>query len=102
MIEPHPDVRALIELVIRRLGHEPVREISSEVDAAVIEPAADPRLEVSRALRDRGARLVFASIFPAEQEAIDLEPVAYLIKPFALRRLERVLEQALAVTSRRG
>jgi DNA-binding response OmpR family regulator len=39
---------------------------------------------------------VFTSIFPAEREALDLEPAAYFIKPFALQELEAALSAALA------
>jgi len=98
--EPHADVRALLEIVVARLGHEPVRYDGlapdlREVDAAVIEPGEGIGLELSRRLRGRDVPVVVASIFPPSAELLALEPVAYLIKPFPLYALERALASAL-------
>jgi CheY-like chemotaxis protein len=100
IVEPHPDVRALLELLVVRLGHEPilhdVRDPSTvEVDAAVIEPGERPGLAVARLLRAGGVPVVFVSIFPAEDDALELEPVAYLVKPFPVYALEQALGAAL-------
>jgi CheY-like chemotaxis protein len=101
IVEPHADIRSLFEHVVRRAGHEPVvAEINGagppEVDAAVIEPGDGRGLAVARALRARGLPVVFASIFPAESEMLELEPAAYFVKPFALAELEQALASALA------
>ena len=100
IVEPHADIRSLLELVINRLGHEPVvynggTEDPMNVDAAVIEPGEGPGISVARQLRPRGVEVVFISIFPAEQAALDLKPSAYLVKPFPLYALENALTAAL-------
>jgi DNA-binding response OmpR family regulator len=98
--EPHDDITALLELVVRRLGHEPVLCSDAAfdhigVDAAVIEPSEDLGMEVARLLRAQGVPVLFTSIYPAETAVLDLAPTAYLVKPFPLYALERALEQAL-------
>ena len=102
--EPHADTEALLRLVVERLGHEAVSyraggldEIDEidEVDAAVIEPGDADGLRLARRLREQGVPLLFTSIYPPATEAIALEPVAYLVKPFALYAIERALEIAL-------
>ena len=100
--EPHDDISALLELVVRRLGHEPVPYLGGmvehlAVDAAVIEPGGNDAFELARSLRARDVPVLFTSIYPAEREALDLEPSAYLVKPFPLYALERALERALSV-----
>jgi hypothetical protein len=42
--------------------------------------------------------VLFTSIYPPDAEALDLEPAAYLVKPFPLYALERALEAALSLT----
>jgi DNA-binding response OmpR family regulator len=101
IFEPHPDIRALLELVIRRLGHEPTlfEEGVSDpaaVEAAVIEPGEGVGMPLARELRRRDRPVIFASIFPADQELLALEPAAYLVKPFSLSELESALGRALA------
>lgn len=101
IVEPHADIRALLEHVVRRLGHEPVVADWHEdelpgVDAAVIEPGDPQGLPYARRLRELNLPVVFTSIFPAEPEALRLEPAAYFVKPFALIDLETALESALA------
>jgi DNA-binding response OmpR family regulator len=98
--EPHDDISALLELVVRRLGHEPVAYVGGEVDhleidAAVVEPGESSALQVARSLRGRNVPVLFTSIYPADAELLDLEPAAYLVKPFPLYALERALEAAL-------
>ena len=100
IVEPHADIRALLELVINRLGHEPVvynggSEEPTDIDAAVIEPGKGPGIAVARQLFPQGVKVVFISIFPAEQAALDLKPSAYLVKPFPLYALENALTAAL-------
>ena len=101
--EPHDDICALLELVVRRLGHEPVPYLGGSVehlrlDAAVIEPGEEAALKLAKGLRDREVPVLFTSIYPAESDVLALEPVAYLVKPFPLYALERALEAALALT----
>jgi len=100
IVEPHADIKALLEHVVRRLGHEAVHvddECSAcDVDAAVIEPGDHRGLPLARELRLLGRPVVFASIFPAEREVLELEPAAYFVKPFALTELATALSAALA------
>lgn len=88
---------------MRRLGHEPVAFVGGDVDhigvdAAVIEPGEASALAIARNLRSRNVPVLFTSIYPADPEVLQLEPAAYLVKPFPLYALERALEAALAVT----
>ncbi|HEX4680201.1 MAG TPA: hypothetical protein VH210_13465 [Gaiellaceae bacterium] len=104
--EPHDDISALLELVVRRLGHEPVAFLGGDVDhigvdAAVIEPGEASALQAARSLRARNVPVLFTSIYPPETEALELEPAAYLVKPFPLYALERALEAALSLTHAR-
>jgi DNA-binding response OmpR family regulator len=98
--EPHDDITALLELVVRRLGHDPV--VCSDpsvdhigVDAAVIEPGEEEGMRIAHALRAKGVPVLFTSIYPADDTTLALEPSSYLVKPFPLYALERALENAL-------
>jgi DNA-binding response OmpR family regulator len=98
--EPHDDISALLELVVRRLGHEPVVSISGNVEhlgvqAAVIEPGEEVGVRIARTLRAQDVPVLFTSIYPADADLLDLKPAAYLVKPFPLYALERALEAAL-------
>ena len=99
--EPHDDIRALLELVVRRLGHEPeaYRGRADEqlgVDVAVIEPGELDGVRLAENLRAQNVPVLFTSIYPATTELLELGPSAYLVKPFSLYTLERALTQALA------
>ncbi len=100
--EPHPDLRVLIEAVVRRTGNEPVGRgelIGEDAPAAMIlEPASVDDLAAAARLRRRLADLpiICASIFPPTDESCALGPVAHLIKPFRLRELEAAIVSALA------
>jgi hypothetical protein len=102
--EPHDDISALLELVVRRLGHEPIAFVGGDVDhigidAAVIEPGEASALEVAKSLRGRNVPVLFTSIYPPDADMLGLQPAAYLVKPFPLYALERALESALAVAA---
>ena len=99
--EPHDDISALLELVVRRLGHEPVPFCGAAVDhigvdAAVIEPGEADGLRLAQTLRAQNVPVLFTSIYPPDDNLLELRPSAYLVKPFPLYALERALEQALA------
>ena len=101
IFEPHGDIRTLLEIVVARLGHEPVVSDAhgddlTGVDAAVIDPGEGDGLVLARHLRRKGVPVVFTSIFPAGPETLDLAPTAYLVKPFALYSLEKALLAAVA------
>ena len=98
--EAHDDISALLELVVRRLGHDPVSytlgDAVAHVDAAVIEPGDPEALRLARVLRERDVPVLFTSIYPADDDVLELQPDAYLVKPFPLYALERALLTALA------
>lgn len=102
--EPHDDITALLELVVRRLGHDPVFSMAGSddhgpVDAAVIEPGEPVGMDLARSLRAQGVPVLFTSIYPADTEALELTPAAYLVKPFPLYALERALQSALVTVA---
>jgi DNA-binding response OmpR family regulator len=100
IVEPHVDIRSLLELVVRRLGHEPVVHTGGteppDIDVAVIEPGEGNGLPLARSLKTAGVPLIFTSIFPPDRELLELQPSAYLVKPFPLYALEAALAVALA------
>ena len=97
--EPDPEVRELLGLVVVRLGREPSAELNGtkDIDALLVEPA-DPT-SVEQALAVRAAcpdvPVVCLSIDPPTAGSRRLEPVAHILKPFALPELERALHAAL-------
>jgi DNA-binding response OmpR family regulator len=98
--EPHDDISALLEVVVRRLGHDAVVWRGNDSDlvgvaAAVVEPGEAEGIRVAKRLRSDDVPVLFASIFPADDEMLALEPRAYLVKPFPLYVLERALAEAL-------
>ena len=100
--EPHPDLRVLLEAVVRRAGHEPVGhgELTSDDAPAVmiLEPASADGLAAAAGLRCRleDLPIICASIYPPSDQSSALSPVAHLIKPFRLRELEAAIVSALA------
>jgi len=107
--EPNDDTYALLELVVRRLGHEPLRcdglleeSVLSELRSgmALIEPGMPGAFAVAERLHHEGVPLVFASIFPPDEDTVRLEPFAHLAKPFPLQLLQRALADALSQPGR--
>jgi CheY-like chemotaxis protein len=100
--EPHPDLRILLEAIVRRAGHEPVGhgELASDEAPAVmiLEPASAADLAAAARLRLRleDLPIICTSILPPSDETRALGPVAYLVKPFRLGELETALSAALA------
>jgi len=98
--EPHPEVRELLTRIVSRMGHEPVLEDAAlcEVEAIVLEPAHAPSVERAQAFRvaSHGAALICASIDPPNGGTRRLEPVAYLVKPFAQDKCVAMVERTLA------
>jgi len=103
--EPHPEVRGLLGHVVARLGHEPSFPQgeagqtfdADAVDILIIEPA-DPRaLAAAQILRlqREDVPIVCASIYPASSHTRRLDPVAYIVKPFALGELEHAIQAAV-------
>jgi DNA-binding response OmpR family regulator len=99
--EPHPDVRVLLEAVVRRAGHEPVGrgELTAEdsLELMILEPASAEGLAAAAGLRRRleDLPIICASIDPPSLAARALAPVAYLVKPFRLGELEAAISAAL-------
>jgi hypothetical protein len=63
------------------------------VDALLLEPADADALATAETLRAsrEGLPIVCASIYPESEQFDALQPLAYLLKPFALADLERAL-----------
>jgi CheY-like chemotaxis protein len=100
--EPHAEVRELLGHVVVRLGHEPVDALAhapdgDDVDAVLLEPAHAPSRETVARLRQSRPALpvVCTSIHPPTGDEDDLNPFAYLLKPFALEDLEDAIDRAL-------
>ncbi len=98
--EPHADIAALLEIVLRRLGHEPVAHqggvpAHAGLDAAVIEPGDAAGLQAAQVLAAAGVPVVFTSIYSPVEILLELGPSTWLVKPYALSALERALEDAL-------
>jgi len=100
--EPNPDLRVLLEAVVRRAGHEPVGhgELTSGDAPAVmiLEPASADGLAAAARLRRRleNFPIICTSISPPSDETRALSPIAFLLKPFRLRDLEAAIVSALA------
>jgi CheY-like chemotaxis protein len=100
--EPHPDLRVLLEAVVRRAGHEPVGHGELTNDdapaAMILEPASAQSLAAAARLRCRleDLPIICASVAPPNEETRALSPVAHLIKPFRLGDLEAAIASALA------
>jgi hypothetical protein len=104
VLEPQPEIRDLVALVARRLGHDAVTEIpagAAGIDAVVVEPEGLRGLLAAQVLHKRFPDLpiICASIAPPSGKTADLRPLAYLQKPFTLGELERALTRALPASS---
>ena len=100
--EPHPDCRALLALVVQRVGHDPVGfgELvdDDELGLMILEPASAEGLAMATRLRRRllDLPIICTSIGPPSAATETLQPAAYLVKPFRLTELEAAMHQALA------
>jgi len=104
--EPHPDHRTLLELIVRRAGHEPLGQgelaLGGRIELLILEPNSDDGLAVARAARFRFENLpiICTSIRPPSAVTETLRPAAYLVKPFRLGELQAAIESALAPAER--
>ena len=100
--EPHPDVRVLLEAIVRRAGHEPVGhgELTSDdaPELMILEPASADGLAAAARLRSRleDLPIICASTLPPNAQTQALGPAAHLLKPFRLIELEAAISAALA------
>ena len=100
--EPHPDLRVLLEAIVRRAGHEPVGhgELTSDdaPELMILEPASADGLAAAAKLRSRleDLPIICASILPPNAETQALAPAAHLLKPYRLVELEAAINAALA------
>src|SRR2546423_13003699 len=104
MREPYEGIRAVIEGVVLLLGQEPVTaaqgvplEQLGPLHAAAIEPAAPaaPHLLEELLREDPQFPIIYVSIVAGQLQMLTVEPVAYLVKPFALADLSPAPERAL-------
>jgi hypothetical protein len=99
--EPDTAVAELIAAVVVGLGHVPldVRTAGeiAHADALVVEPGDEYAYEWARFLRawQPSLAVVCVSTYDAFPLALELQPVAYLPKPFAIDALEVALRRAL-------
>lgn len=100
VVEAHPEVRELLERVVGRLGHEVVGETDADplgVDLVLVEPQGWGAVELARRAREEsGAAILCISVAPPSEESRALQPVAHMVKPFALAELDRAVLDALA------
>jgi DNA-binding response OmpR family regulator len=70
---------------------------ATDADVLLVEPGDARAFELARRLREARPDLpvVCVSIYPAGPETAALSPTAYLVKPFSVGELQRVLAAAL-------
>ena len=98
--EPNDDVRALLELIVRRLGYHAVAAADGaapvDVDAMLLEPGC----EVGQATLDSyggdAPPVVCLSVYPREDGLEPAASVAYLLKPASTASIAEALAVALA------
>jgi CheY-like chemotaxis protein len=100
ILEPQPEIRDLVGLVARRLGHEVLTQVPTptrSLDVVVVEPESFGGFLAAQVLRERFPDLpiICASIAPPSAKTAELRPLAYLQKPFTLGELQRELARAL-------
>ena len=97
--EPYAEVRELLVRVVESAGWQAVVEPDDAVgaDLVLVEPGDARSFELARRLRETRPELpvVCVSIYPAGPETDALSPTAYLVKPFSVGELQRVLAAAL-------
>ena len=103
ILESNAEVRQLLALQVRHLGHEAVcggggTRAGSAIDAAIVEPVAPGGLDAARVLRNvwPDLPLVFVSVQPPSAESRGLAPAVHLVKPVRLAELEAALAAALS------
>jgi len=108
--EPTPEIRALLERAVVRLGHEVLplsrdgRAEPPDADVLVLEPEVTGGLELAHALRARrpDAAIVVCGIRPPSREVLALAPAALLEKPFTRDALDRAIALAARTSGATG
>jgi DNA-binding response OmpR family regulator len=108
VVEPDPQVRELLLLQLRHLGHDPVDGgaagdvpgAGAECDAVVLEPVSPVTRLFAALLRLRFPELpiLFVSIESPTEATMKLGPARYLVKPVSLATLQSALEDVLRAT----
>lgn len=106
--EPSADVRALLERVVVRAGHEATHYQRSRhgqlpaVDVLLLEPSLVGGIELASRLRAEQPHvaIVICSIFSPGPHSQELDPVAHVLKPFSREGLEEALRVAVAAAER--
>ena len=105
--EPDPDVRRLLVLLLERLGHDVVSldgwpVVPPEADLMVLEPASAVGLDQARVARSAQPDLpiLCVSVLPDEGRFLELGPLEYLPKPFALTELRSAVEDGISLAVR--
>ena len=97
IVEPHDDVRMLLELSVERLGFEPLTPADcgpGDADAVVLEPSWSHSRTILGRLGDDVPPVICLSIYPREAGFAPPESVAYLLKPASLSELGAALRDA--------
>jgi DNA-binding response OmpR family regulator len=100
--EPHPDCRALLELVVRRVGHDPLGQgelaDGDDLGLLILEPDSADGLAFAQRVRTRleDLPIICTSIRPPSAVTETLRPAAYLVKPFRIAELESAIADALS------
>jgi len=95
--EPDPDVRTLIEIAVRRAGHDTTpRSARDGVDAIVMEPGCAAARSLLGRFGEAAPPVVCVSIYPPEAGYAPPTTVAYVMKPSSPARLARTLADVLA------
>jgi CheY-like chemotaxis protein len=92
--EPNADVRSLLEVLVRKLGFEPVE--AAPADAVLLEPGCEQARATLAGLGDDTPPVVCLSIYPREEGLAPPGSVAYLLKPASRAELGAALRGAFA------
>lgn len=104
--EADPDVRRLLVVLLGRLGHEAIvlggdTAAPPPADLLLLEPASPECVEQARLVRMQQPEIpvICVSILPPEACFLNLGPLAYLAKPFALDQLSAAVDSVLGATA---
>jgi hypothetical protein len=97
--EPDDDVQTMLELMVRRLGYEPVAPselgVRPMVDAVLLEPGWPLAHAVLDRFGDRIPPVICLSIYPPDARLAPVGTVAYLLKPAPTEVLAAALSKAV-------